>query len=248
MKTINIIGSGNVAYHLIQVITNLNDFKLQQVGVRSKEKALEYLPNELICEIKDLKPADITIISVSDGAISEVSNTIPYSNHFVVHTSGTTNMDVLNDKNRKGVLYPLQTFSKNKSIDFKKVPLCLETQQTEDMFILKKLSEILSDKIYEISSEQRKSLHVSAVFVSNFANHMYTIGSEICRENEIPFEILQPLIQETADKIRFLTPKEAQTGPAIRHDEKTISAHEDFLTNKTYKNIYKQITESIQNV
>lgn len=249
MKTINIIGSGNVAYHLMENIDTLPDFRLQQVAVRSKEKVLDLVSEDLIVtDIKNLNPADLTIIAVTDDAIKLVSDEIPYQNHLVVHTSGTTSMQMLNDKNRKGVFYPLQTFSKSRPVDFKNIPLCLETEQENDLKYLKVLAQQMSDKVYEISSEQRKSLHVSAVFVSNFVNHMYAIGDKICEENNIPFEILHPLIQETAVKITSLSPEEAQTGPAIRHDEKTITAHQNFLTNETFKNIYKLITESIQNV
>lgn len=249
MKTINIIGSGNVAYHLMENIDTLPDFRLQQVAVRSKEKVLDLVSGDLIVtDIKNLNPADLTIIAVTDDAIKLVSDEIPYQNHLVVHTSGTTSMQMLNDKNRKGVFYPLQTFSKSRSVDFKNIPLCLETEQENDLKYLKVLAQQMSDKVYEISSEQRKSLHVSAVFVSNFVNHMYAIGDKICEENNIPFEILHPLIQETAVKITSLSPEEAQTGPAVRHDEKTITAHQNFLTNETFKNIYKLITESIQNV
>lgn len=249
MKTINIIGSGNVAYHLMENIDTLPDFRLQQVAVRSKEKVLDLVSEDLIVtDIKNLNPADLTIIAVTDDAIKLVSDEIPYQNHLVVHTSGTTSMQMLNDKNRKGVFYPLQTFSKSRSVDFKNIPLCLETEQENDLKYLKVLAQQMSDKVYEISSEQRKSLHVSAVFVSNFVNHMYAIGDKICEENNIPFEILHPLIQETAVKITSLSPEEAQTGPAVRHDEKTITAHQNFLTNETFKNIYKLITESIQNV
>ncbi|HLW63298.1 MAG TPA: DUF2520 domain-containing protein [Flavobacterium sp.] len=249
MKTINVIGSGNVAHHLIKNINALPDFKLQQVVVRSKEKAADSVPeNLMITDISQLKPADLTIISVTDDAIKLISDAIPYQNSLVVHTSGTTSMAILNSKNQKGVFYPLQTFSKNRMIDFKNVPLCLETESENDLKILKVLAQQMSDKVYEISSEQRKSLHVSAVFVSNFVNHLYVIGNEICAENNVPFEVLHSLIQETAAKITLLPPRDAQTGPAIRHDEKTITAHQDFLTNETYKNIYKLITESIKNV
>src|SRR5690606_4897990 len=249
MRTINIIGSGNVAYHFIQIISNLPDFKLQKVAVRSKEKVLDFVSEELIVTgIENLQPADLTIIAVSDDAIKLVSDAIPYQNRLVVHTSGTTSIQILNSKNRKGVFYPLQTFSKSRTVNFKNVPLCLETEDENDLKLLKNLAQQMSDKVYEISSEQRKSLHVSAVFVSNFVNHLYAIGNEICKENNIPFDILHPLIQETAGKVALLTPKEAQTGPAIRHDEKTVTAHQDFLTNETFKNIYKLITESIQNV
>lgn len=247
MKTINIIGSGNVAHHLIRALAELSNYKIQNVAVRSLDKVADFFPKDLIVTaVEDLKPADITLISVTDSAIAEVSERIPYKDSLVVHTSGTTALEILNDKNRKGVFYPLQTFSKNKEINFKEVPLCLEAENTDDLIELKSLAKEISDKVFEISSEQRKSLHVAAVFVSNFTNHLYSIGNEICKENNIPFDILKPLIKETADKINYLNPKDAQTGPAIRFDQKTIKAHQDFLTNKTYKEIYNLITQSIQ--
>jgi len=133
-------------------------------------------------------------------------------------------------------------------VNFQNIPLCLETNNENDWNELKALASQMSEKVYKISSEQRRSLHVAAVFVSNFTNHMYTIGNEICEENKVPFEVLHPLIEETAAKIKTLPPLKAQTGPAIRHDEVTLKTHQDFLKNETYKNIYKTITESIQNV
>nr|WP_298001435.1 Rossmann-like and DUF2520 domain-containing protein [uncultured Flavobacterium sp.] len=247
MKTINMIGSGNVAYHLLNALKNSSQFRVQNVAVRSLEKAKQFIEEELlVLEISNLQPADITIISVSDNAIKEVSDAIAYENSLVVHTSGTTALQVLNNKNRKGVFYPLQTFSKNKVLNLKEVPLCLEAEYETDLKKLKSLAADLSDNVFEISSEQRKSLHVSAVFVSNFVNHMYHIGHTICKEHHIPFDVLKPLIKETADKINYLTPQQAQTGPAVRHDDLTTIAHEAFLQNNTYKEIYKLITKSIQ--
>ena len=247
MKTINIIGSGNVAHHLVRALTGLSNYKIQNVAVRSLDKVTDFFPKDLIVTtVEALKPADITLISVTDSAIAEVSTKISYKYSLVVHTSGTTALEVLNDKNRKGVFYPLQTFSKNKEINFKEVPLCLEAENIDDLNDLKQLAKEISDKVFEISSDQRKSLHVAAVFVSNFTNHLYSIGNEICKENNIPFDILKPLIKETADKINYLNPKDAQTGPAIRFDQKTIKAHQDFLKNQNYKTIYNLITQSIQ--
>ncbi len=247
MKTINIIGSGNVAHHLVRALTDLSNYKIQGVAVRSLDKVADFFPKDLIVtNINELKPADITLISVTDNAIAEVSERISYTDSLVVHTSGTTALEILNNKNRKGVFYPLQTFSKNKEINFKEVPFCLEAENIDDLNELKSLAKEISDKVFEISSEQRKSLHVAAVFVSNFTNHLYSIGNEICQKNNIPFDILKPLIKETADKINYLNPKDAQTGPAIRFDQKTIKAHQDFLKNQNYKSIYNLITQSIQ--
>ena len=165
----------------------------------------------------------------------------------VVHTSGSSALAVLDNKNRKGVFYPLQTFTKGKKVDFTPIPICLETENEQDYQLLENLGNCISKKVFQINSEQRKSLHVAAVFVCNFVNHLYQIGNEICEANQIPFEVLHPLIQETAQKILELTPKEAQTGPALRNDTKTIQKHLDFLSDENYTTIYKLLTQSIQN-
>ncbi|OGS74999.1 MAG: hypothetical protein A3G95_05235, partial [Flavobacteria bacterium RIFCSPLOWO2_12_FULL_31_7] len=192
--------------------------------------------------------ADIYIICVTDNAISDVSNQLPFENRLVVHTSGSTDFDVLDAKNKRGVFYPLQTFSKNKTVDFSEIPICLETENASDYLIVEKLAKSISNSVYKIDGKQRKAIHVSAVFACNFVNHLYEIGNEICVENNIPFEILQPLIEETAQKIKTLSPKDAQTGPAVRNDSKTIEKHIDFLTDENQKEIYKILTKSIQNV
>ncbi len=164
----------------------------------------------------------------------------------VVHTSGSAPLTILNDNNRKGVFYPLQSFSKDKAVDFKNIPICLESENGTDYRVLEAVAKAISDKVYAINSEQRRAIHVAAVFVNNFTNHLYSIGNEICTENQIPFDILKPLIEETVQKLQTLTPEEAQTGPAIRNDYNTIAAHEAFLTNENQLTIYKILTQSIQ--
>lgn len=186
------------------------------------------------------------IIAVSDKAIADVSKQMPFQNRIVVHTSGAASLDVLDTKNRKGVFYPLQTFSKNKEIDFSIIPLCLEAENTFDFRVLETVAKSISNAVFAINSDQRKALHVAAVFVNNFTNHLYHIGQEICEEHQVPFEILRPLIQETAEKINTLNPVDAQTGPAKRNDLVTIDAHLAYLTSENQKNIYKLITQSIQ--
>ena len=143
--------------------------------------------------------------------------------------------------------HTLQTFSKNKDLDFKVIPICLESENATDYQLLEKVAKTISAKVFAINSEQRKALHIAAVFVNNFVNHLYKIGSDICNENQVPFEILKPLIQETAEKIMILSPDEAQTGPAKRMDNKTIESHLKFLTDENQKHIYKILTQSIQN-
>ena len=249
MIKVVLIGSGNVAQHLIQVLLQAKNVDLIQAFARNPSHLSHLLPStKIISDYQKITEADLYIISVSDNAIAEVSAKLPFENRLVVHTSGSSNISVLNEKNRKGVFYPLQTFTKGKDIDFAPIPICLEAENESDYELLEKLGNCISEKVVHISSEQRKSLHVAAVFVCNFVNHLYEIGNEICEENNVPFEVLHPLIQETAHKITELSPREAQTGPALRNDTKTIEKHIDFIENPEYKNLYQLLTQSIQHV
>lgn len=246
MIQVSIIGSGNVAHHLINAFSHESEIKLVQVFSRKPEAIAGIISSDkIISDYNQLESVDVIIIAVSDDAISEVSDQITLQNQLVVHTSGSVNMEALNDKNRKGVFYPLQTFSKSKAVDFKIIPVCLEAQNDSDYETLEAVAKSISEVIYKVNSEQRKALHVAAVFVSNFVNHLYQMGNEICAENHLSFDILKPLIQEVADKIITLTPKEAQTGPAKRNDTQTINAHLSFLTDENQKEIYKLLTKSI---
>ena len=246
MIGITVIGSGNVAQHLISVLLNNDAIQIIQVFARNTKNVAHLVEKEkIVSHFEELHEADLYIISVSDNAIAEVSSKLQFQNKLVAHTSGSCSMDELNTNNRKAVFYPLQTFSKTKEINFKEVALCLEAEYESDYQLLEKVADLLSDKVYKINSNQRKSLHISAVFVSNFVNHLYQIGNEICNENKVDFEILKPLIQETANKILLLSPNEAQTGPAKRNDTKIINAHLQYLTNENQKEIYKILTKSI---
>ncbi len=248
MKKVVVLGFGNVASHLISFIQESKQLELIQIYIRNLDKIQsESLKRICTDEFTKIKEADIYIISVSDNAISEVSENLPFSNKFVVHTSGSADLNILSAKNRRGVLYPLQTFTKNKTVDFSEIPFCLESEFEEDYNFLHEFALNFSNKIYKISSEQRKYIHVSAVFVSNFTNHMFTLGNEICKENNIPFEIFKPLIQETLNKIDVLEPIAAQTGPAVRNDSNTIKKHLELIGNEKIKSLYLNITESIQN-
>jgi len=145
-----------------------------------------------------------------------------------------------------GVLYPLQTFSKNKAVDFSQIPICVEAINAEVEKELLKIAHLLTEKTYILNSEKRKKLHLAAVFACNFSNYMYDIAYDIVMSAGIDFEILKPLIAETADKIKTMTPKEAQTGPAVRYDENTINKHLTLLNRKKYlKEIYKVLSKGI---
>ena len=248
MIKVVLIGSGNVAHHLIEAFAKNKIVDVIQVFARQKESITPLFDsNKIISTYTDLAEADLYIIAVSDDAIASVSSKLPFKNRLVVHSSGTVSIDSLDSKNRKGIFYPLQTFTKNKAVDFKTIPICLESENETDYELLKNVAESISNSVFEINSQQRKALHISAVFVNNFVNHLYQIGHEICIENNISFEILKPLILETANKVMSLSPAAAQTGPAKRNDTKTIEAHLDFLSNKNHATIYKILTQSIQN-
>ena len=229
MISVLLLGKGNVATHLYNTFLNVDNIEITQIDSRK----LTHVPK-----------ADITIIAVSDDAIADVSSKI--NNTLVVHTSGACSINELKNKTNKGVFYMLQTFSKDKKVDFNEIPFCLEAENKDDLVLLEKAATAIGKKIYHINSTQRKQLHVAAVFVNNFANHMYKIGHDVCNNFNVPFDVLHPLIKETAAKIEFLNPSEAQTGPAKRNDNNTIENHLKLLNDEQQK-IYKLLTKSIQN-
>ena len=244
---INIIGAGNMAYQLTRAFYNHPEVRLQQLYNRS-ELSPEFNAFEIekTHNLSLLRPADVCIITVKDEAITEVSEKIPLENQLVVHTSGNTSIEAIDSKNRRGVFYPLQTMNKQTIVDFEKVPFCLEAENTNDFYLLQRLASLLSTKIYTLNSYQRRVLHLAAVFMNNFSNHLVYISEQICKENEIPFEILQPLLAETLAKLQNTSAYDAQTGPARRNDSLTISNHLAMLSDN-YKEIYDIITKSIIN-
>lgn len=246
MTTITILGSGKVAHHLILNILDCNNLRIKQIYARNTESLIDIAPkNTLVNDINLLEPADIFIIAVSDIAIEEVSKQIKIPNQLVVHTSGTMPLSVL-QQDRKGVMYMLQSFTKEKDLDFNSIPFCIEASNPEDFHLMEQIALNFSERVYQISSDQRKVIHLAAVFVNNFTNHLFTIGEDICKQYQVPFEILKPLILETAQKVMTLSPKEAQTGPASRRDQNTINKHIEMLTDDNLKEIYQIITNSIQ--
>ena len=248
MIKIVIIGAGNVALHLYNAFSENEKTNVTQVYNRNiyAVNFIDPAVTQVTDQFSELKEADIYIICVKDDAVANISGKLPFKNKLVVHTSGSIPIDSLIDTNRRGVFYPLQTFSKGKKVDFYTIPICIEAENIEDLKYIETLAKSISGNVYEVNSDQRKSLHLAAVFVNNFVNHMYHIGNEICKENNITFKILQPLIKETAEKIINLDPVEAQTGPAKRNDLQTIEMHTAQLKNKKYNEIYKLLTKSIQ--
>lgn len=243
MIKVALVGTGAVSTHLKEVFSNAPGVDLVQV-IQSRGNTMS---KTLKSHKKDgnEEQIDIYIIAVSDDAIHIVSEQFKDSNQLIVHTSGSVSMEALPKEVRSGVFYPLQTFSKDRKVDFKTIPICIEASENNDLELLRRLAASISDSVYKISSEQRKSLHLAAVFINNFTNHLYHIGSEICEINRVPFEVLKPLLLETAKKAVELSPINAQTGPAVRNDSKTIEKQLDQLKNENQRSIYKVLTKSI---
>ena len=191
--------------------------------------------------------ADIYFLTVRDSIINELIHSLNLKGKLIVHTSGTIPMDVLKDvSGLYGVFYPLQTFIKERKISFKNIPVCVEACCEKVLEQLKALAALISNDVREISSEQRRAIHLSAVVACNFTNYMYAIAEGILQRYNIPFDILYPLIRETAYKVENVKPLFVQTGPAMRGDMEVIEKHLEMLSElPDYKEIYKLLSESI---
>ncbi len=255
MKSIQkviLIGSGNVATQLGLALAE-KGFDILQIYSKTHAHANELakkLNSSPTNQINKIRPdADIYIISVSDNAILEVAEALPHENIFIVHTSGSTPMDIFKNKWEKyGVLYPLQTLSKSVKCDFSNIPLCLEASDRKSLERIIESGKKISRRVYHIDSEQREYLHIAAVFASNFTNHMYAIANDILEKKDIPFDILHLLLEETLRKAKSNNPAKVQTGPAIRGDNRIIDKHTEKLSSlPAYQKIYNFISQSIQN-
>ena len=228
IRSATILGSGNIAFHLGKVLVQ-NGIRVDAVYSPNEIHATtlaEQLNTKAISTIELLSSAsDIYIIAVKDTAIEEVSNQLAKVVGMVVHTSGNTDMQVLWKHKRRAVFYPLQTISKHSELNFSHVPILLETQLSEDMELLTQLAVKLGTSAYQVDSEKRKVVHVAAVFANNFSNHLYGIAQQILTTNTLSFDMLKPLIRETANNIQTHNPREVQTGPAVRGDQTTIDNH-----------------------
>jgi predicted short-subunit dehydrogenase-like oxidoreductase (DUF2520 family) len=257
MYKIAIIGSGNVGFHLAQRF-QARKVSVLQVFTRDANKAQGFENATNIPYITDLKQlthiADLYIIAVRDDSIAAVAETMSKilpKNAFVVHTSGATPSTILAPYfTRFGSLYPFQSFSIQKKPDFSTIPICIHAHRSRDVGILTKIAKKLSLKVHCITDEQRGTLHVAAVFVNNFTNHLLGIGEAIATKHDLPFDLLKPLIFETVEKIKSHSPPAVQTGPAIRGDEKTIARHLNFLATQhpDWVELYTVLTNSIRQV
>lgn len=242
-----IIGSGNVATNLAMSLKDKCD--VIQVYSRTLANAQE-LARITGCEacndLKALIPdANVYIIAVNDDAIATVIDNAPCNNALWLHTSGSTPIEVFEGKRKRyGVCWPVQSLSKGNIIDMSEVHLFIEGNTDKITRELEKFASIISHNVHEASSQDRLRLHVASVFACNFANHMFTISSEVLEEAGLPFDAMLPLIKTTIEKLDHMTPQESQTGPAARGDMKIIEKHLSSL-NGDKREIYELLSKSI---
>lgn len=245
------IGAGNVATHLGLALkeSGINVMQIFSRSVGSARTLANLLQANFTTNIVDVKSdADLYIVSLADQAVKNVVDKLNINDALIVHTSGSLSMQILDEVSvNVGVIYPFQTFSKSKKLEFMTIPICIEANTFENREKLSRLTGKISNNIIEINSEKRKYLHLAGVFASNFPNFMYSMAEDILAKNELPFDLLKPLIRETAAKIKGLSPAEAQTGPARRGDDQIIKNHIELLDQfQGFENIYRMISDMIK--
>ena len=247
---VSFIGSGNVAFHLaksmvkagviVDDVCSPNRENRESLAKVVNAKAIESLSGIATT-------SDFYIIAVPDDKVKEVVSSLPPVKGIVAHTSGITSLEVISSTfENSGVFYPLQTFSKQREVNMATVPFCIEGNTKVAAKKLTDLAGKLSRKIYPVNSNERKELHLAAVFVSNFVNHLYHTANTLVEENGLSFDLLLPLIEEVAAKVKTLSPNAAQTGPARRNDENTLKIHREMLNpHPDFKALYNLITHQI---
>lgn len=248
-----LLGAGNVATHLSRAL-QLKDFTIVQIYSKTPESA-KLLSDKLgvgfTNNIENVyRNADIYIFALKDSVLKSTIDELKLPGAIHIHTAGSVSLNVFEGKaNQYGVIYPLQTFSKSKEINFEEVPLFVEGSDSETTNLLFTIANQLSEHCYFANSEQRKKLHLSAIFACNFTNLMYSLAEELVNDSNFTFDILKPLIAETADKIKYLSPIKAQTGPAIRFDKIIIEEHIKMLNQRTdLQNIYRDLSNMIHQI
>ena len=243
------IGAGNLATRL--------SLAMQRVGMQigqvysHTEASARQLATRLGCPwTNDLsalqEDGDLYVFSLKDTVLSDVISKVKPNNGMWVHTAGSMPMSVFEGyAQRFGVLYPLQTFSKGRNVNFDVIPIFLEANTDKNADYLKNIASALSENVRFMSSEKRRSLHLAAVFACNFTTHIYTLSYKLLENESIPADVLLPLIDETVSKIHSMPPAAAQTGPAIRYDENVINKHLAMLDDPDMQAIYRLLSQSI---
>lgn len=246
-----IIGSGNLATQLSLALKDAG-MDIVQVYSRTEEHARQ-LADKLGCSFSDSieairRDADVYILSIKDDAISEVAATIctERPDSLFIHTAGSVPMSVFTPFTKcYGVLYPMQTFSKNRKVDFRPIPCFIEASDAQALAMIRSLAESIADNVIQVDSERRKKLHLAAVLACNLTNHCYRLAERVLEEEQLDFRLFLPLIEETARKVQYLSPREAQTGPMVRYDTGIMDMQLSLLPDERTRQIYRLMAESI---
>ena len=238
MSKVAIIGYGNVGYHLANRISS----KRHEVTIFSRTPTEDFvLPYDQL----DPNSFEFIILSVPDDMIKEISDQIAVSEAIVLHTSGSNPIADLSKHPKHGVMYPLQTFSKTKEIDFTSFPIFVEGSDEGEREIFTFVRSFSND-VRLLTSTNRSKLHLAAVFACNFSNHMFHLSEKLLADLDMTFQDIQPLVEETLKKAIELNPSQSQTGPAVREDDETIDTHVQMLKDDRLRNMYQIITDSIR--
>ncbi len=247
---ITFIGSGNLATHFAVALKNAGHQIIQVYSPNFQNAAMlaYHVKADAIDDLNKIDiRADLFIIAVKDDAIKTIAEKMAPYQKILVHTSGATDLQtILKYNSRAGVIYPLQTFSKTREVNFNAVPLCIEGSNNLVTQQLLELGQTISKNVYQVDSGQRKVLHLAAVFACNFPNNLYAIAQSLLVQHQLNFDMLRPLILETAQKVQDNFPVDVQTGPAIRHDQNTMDAHLQMLTHyPQLQQLYDALSQSI---
>ena len=246
-----IIGSGNLATNLSLALKDAGQ-EIVQIFSRTEAHAKE-LADKVGCPYTSsldaiLSDADVYILSVKDDALLRLIPTICDSrkNGLFLHTAGSVPMNLFEGSaSQYGVLYPMQTFSKNRRVDFREIPCFIEASSVQTLAVVRSLAERISDHVVECDSEKRKKMHLAAVLACNLTNHCYRLAERVLEAEQIDFSLFLPLIEETARKVKTLSPKEAQTGPMVRYDQGVMRMQMEMLPDDRTREIYRLMAESI---
>ena len=245
------IGSGNLATQLSLALKDAGQ-EIVQIFSRTEAHAqvlAEQIGSPYTTSVDAiLRDADIYILSVKDDALSMLVSAVCHSRQqgLFLHTAGSMPMDLFKGHALQyGVLYPMQTFSKTRRVNFREIPCFIEASSAESLATIRLLSESISDHVVACDSEKRKKMHLAAVLACNLTNHCYRLAERVLEAEQIDFRLFLPLIEETARKVRTLSPKDAQTGPMVRYDQNVMQMQMAMLPDDRTREIYRLMAESI---
>jgi len=245
------VGAGNVAWHMGKALSD-KGYVISRIlnrTIASAKQLAEELHVASFGPPEDLSAdTDACLICVSDDAIATVIKQLKPGNCLLIHTAGSVSLDVFRDNAANyGVLYPLQTFTWGRSLDYSEIPFLTEANSEVNLGLINQLASSVSHRVMEADSIQRLYLHLAAIFASNFSNHMYTLAEKLADQYKMPFDLLKPLIAETAAKAMDVSPQMAQTGPAVRGNVKVIEKHLELLkSHPGMQELYRMISKSIR--